>query len=432
MSRERAGWLAGAATQTFPVPIGTPLAGYMARTGPATEVHDELTVGALVLCYGDRRLAIVTADIAAVDAELVVEITAAAGIARSELAVCASHTHSGPVGVIPRLHPADSDRIAPELRATFIETCATTISRALSQLEPVDLRFGTSETAGLAANRNDADGPFDPRLSILATRRPNGKLSSVLVHFACHPTILGADSRLVSADFPGALRRSLRAALERDGHSPDVLFANGAAGDVSTRFTRKSQDVAEVERVGAGLAAATIAALGNSRIVEGPIRYERKGVTLTPRSLGETDGMSPAVEGGFGNGLVPAEQRKAETRAQGASLLARLVEAGPDAIRSTFDVEAWALGDVDLIAVPGELFASLGAWIAGSSPSPTLILGYANGYVGYLVDEAAYLNGTYEALASPFASGAGERVAEVGREIAGHVRAVSAVESGDE
>ncbi|HET9660382.1 MAG TPA: hypothetical protein VFP05_08620, partial [Thermomicrobiales bacterium] len=44
-------------------------------------------------------------------------------------------------------------------------------------------------------------------------------------------------------------------------------------------------------------------------------------------------------------------------------------------------------------------------------PGPVLVLGYANGYVGYLVDDAAHAAGTYEALASPFASGAGDVVA---------------------
>jgi Neutral/alkaline non-lysosomal ceramidase, N-terminal len=427
MSGEHVGWRAGAASTTFPVAIGTPLAGYMARTGPAIGVFDELTVGALLLRHEERTLAIV-----AVDTGLAQEVATAAGLDRSEIVLCASHTHSGPAGVVARLHPADTDRGAPALRAAFVAACAAAIGEARGRLEAVDLLFGTSETSGLAANRNDRSGPFDPRLSILATRRLGGEVGAVLVHFACHPTILGADNRFVSADFPGALRRSLRASWERDGRAPVILFANGAAGDVSTRFTRRAQDVAEVERVGAGLATAAVAALAGARSVDGPIRYDRQRVPLPPRPLVEPalSSLADLMMDPGSDRLSAPERRRAETRAQGAALLARLVEAGPQAIRAALDVEAWALGDVVLVAVPGELFASLGARIAAASPSPALVLGYANGYVGYLVDEAAHAAGTYEALASPFAPGAGERVGEAARVLAHRVRMGSVIGSG--
>jgi hypothetical protein len=404
------------------------MAGYMARTGPATGVRDELSISALVLKHADRRLAIVTADVAGVNAELIDEIASAVGWDRADLVVCASHTHSGPAGVTPRLHPADDDRLDPPLRAEFIAICASVIDDADKRCQPVELLFGSSETLGLAANRNDADGPYDPRLSVLAARSRSGEMRAVLVNLACHPTILGADSRLISAEFPGALRRCLSDALRVDQPPPDVLFANAAAGDVSTRYTRRSQDGAEVERVGAGFAAAAIEALRNARPVDGTLAHARRQVTLTPRSL--TELAETRLEAGVVSG-EDAERRKAETRSQGAVLLERLAAAGPGAIRTEFDLEAWAIGDIALVAVPGELFASLGETITTVSDRPTLVLGYANGYVGYLVDEASIAAGTYEALASPFADGSGELVAQAGRELAQHVRMVSPGESGD-
>jgi neutral ceramidase len=412
-------WLAGAATRVFPVAVGTPMAGYTARTGPATGIQDELTIGALVITRQEGRVVIVTADVAAVDSGLVGEVADAGGLGRDELVLCASHTHSGPAGVVPRLHPADDDRGAPELRAAFVATCAAAIGEARDRVEPVELLFGRSETSGLAANRNDPTGPFDPRVSVLATRGSDGEIGAVLVHFACHPTILGAESRLVSADFPGALRRSLSARLERSDRKPVVLFANGAAGDVSTRYTRRGQDLAEVERVGTALASAAASALTIARPVDGPVRYDRQRVPLPPRSLAEP---ATATNGDVDVPTSAAERRREETRAQGAALLRRLIEAGPEAVPAALDLEAWALGEVVLVAVPGELFAALGARIAEGSPSPTLVLGYANGYVGYLADEAAYEAGTYEALASPYAPGAGERVGEAGRLLASRIR----------
>ena len=53
------------------------------------------------------------------------------------------------------------------------------------------------------------------------------------------------------------------------GSAPVVLFVNGAAGDVSTRFTRRAQDAGEVSRIGAALATAAVQALHNASPLTG-------------------------------------------------------------------------------------------------------------------------------------------------------------------
>ena len=83
-------------------------------------------------------------------------------------------------------------------------------------------------------------------------------------------------------------------------------------------------------------------------------------------------------------------------------MLEALAQIPDEAIPAELELEAWALGDVVLVAVPGELFASLGSRIEAASAGMTLILGYTNGYVGYLTDISAHESQTYEALASPF------------------------------
>jgi hypothetical protein len=92
------------------------------------------------------------------------------------------------------------------------------------------------------------------------------------------------------------------------------------------------------------------------------------------------------------------------------------------AIPSTLRIDAWTLGDLALVAVPAELFVSLGREIEKASPGKTLILGYANGYSGYLADRAAHRSGTYEALASPFGPEAGERVAATAARLVARLR----------
>jgi hypothetical protein len=415
VSETIAGWSAGVASIPFPVRIGTPLAGYIARTGVAEGTLDELTVGAFVLEHEDRRLVVVAADITAVDAALAGEVAAAARLNRAELALCASHTHSGPAGVVARLHPADEERLDRNLRASFIATAVEAIATARAGMERVGLFVGVSEIEGVAANRNDVLGPYDPRLTVLAARRDDGSYQGVMCHFACHPTILGADNRLVSADFPRALRRNLSIAVDRGGSAPVVLFVNGAAGDVSTRFTRRAQNAGELARVGATLATAAVQALQYAVPLAGPIRYGQTVVQLPRRARRPhdervfTDGAER--EGEPSSLLSSGRRRVAETRAQGAAMLEALAQVPDEAIPAELQIEAWAVGDIVLVAVPGELFAALGRRIEAASADQTVILGYANGYVGYLTDIPAHESQTYEALASPFYSEAGNDVA---------------------
>jgi len=414
VSESIAGWSAGIASIPFPVRIGTPLAGYIARTGVAEGTLDGLTIGAFVLEHEDRRLVVVAADIIAVDAALAGEVAAAAGLKRTELALCASHTHSGPVGIVARLHPADKERLDRNLRASFISTVVEAIATARVGMERVNMLAGVAQTEGAAANRNNVIGPYDPRLTVLATHRDDGSYQGVMCHFACHPTVLGADNRLVSADFPGALRRKLGVALERRGSAPVVLVVNGAAGDVSTRFTRRAQNADEVARVGATLATAAGQALQNAKPLAGPIRYERTVVQLPRRARKLEDrGATEVTESdGEPSSILPSGQRRvAETRVQGAAMLEALAQVPDEAIPSELQLEAWAVGDVVLVAVPGELFASLGSRIESASAGQIVILGYANGYVGYLTDIQAHESQTYEALASPFYPEAGNDVA---------------------
>jgi hypothetical protein len=234
------------------------------------------------------------------------------------------------------------------------------------------------------------------------------------VHFACHPTILGADNLLISADFPGALRRHLSASFAGPPDAPLVLFVNGAAGDVSTRFTRRAQNVEEVERIGASLAATAERALVNTTLIDAPIRHAQTSLSLPARPPGVVDPDSAACKTPT---EVPAHGSSAsarikETRDQGAAMLSALTALSAAAVPTMLELDAWSIGSLAIVAIPGELASTLGAQISSAMDVETLILGYTNGYAGYLPDRPAYVERTYEGLASPFGPEAGERVVD--------------------
>jgi hypothetical protein len=399
-------WRVGVATAPFPVPTDVPLGGYLARSGDATGTHDPLEIGALTLHCDESELTILNADVVALDRLLVERIQRAAGLADGQLLACASHTHSGPAGIAHPLHPAWPPFHDEAMRDRFTRVAVECIAAAWSRLAPAELTIAHAEPEEpVWRNRNDPDGPADRRVTTLVARRPDGAIATVLLHFACHPTVLGQKNLRVSADLVGAARRSLAARLGTP--TLPILFANGAAGDVSTRFTRKETDFATCNLLGdlAGQAAQTaiIAATAATPIAPSS-RHGRGDCHLDRASAGSDTPAAPPLRAARVARSTVVAHPVAEMRRRG------LGRPWPESI----PIDAWLLGDeLALVAIPGELTAVPGWLIESSSPFPvTRIIGYANGYVGYLPDLPLYDAGTYEALASPYAPGCGERVTE--------------------
>ncbi|MGI8483397.1 MAG: hypothetical protein ACR2OU_03950 [Thermomicrobiales bacterium] len=411
-------WQAGSAIAPFPTAHGTPLGGYLDRAGPASDTLDELEIGAFVLRCANRQLAIVTADVVGVDTALATAIAATSGIPKDDLLLSASHTHSGPRAIVERLHPADPGMLDPDLRARFVAIAGEVLARATERCEPVTLDICEWPVRNAWTNRNDPHGPNDARIRLATARRPDRSLQTAIALIACHPTILGASSTMVSADLIGGIRRSLADVLAREGAPANVLSLTGAAGDISTRFTRQESTAAEIDRLGKLATTGLPDALATAREIApslSSLTTHRVTCTL-PSALAAPGGFNPEetmrlaerqLQDLDANGGSEAERRQAITRRQGAYLRSLL----PNMPSAYFQIElsGWRIGDtVALLDVPGELFTSLGTTIEHESPfATTWVAGYGNGYVGYIADRIAYDSLTYEAMASPFAPDAG-------------------------
>jgi neutral ceramidase len=65
------------------------------------------------------------------------------------------------------------------------------------------------------------------------------------------------------------------------------------------------------------------------------------------------------------------------------------------------ELQVLRIGDLALVALPGEIFVSLGQGIKADSPFPlTAVVGLANDYVGYVPTRAAFDQGGYETWAA--------------------------------
>jgi hypothetical protein len=128
------------------------------------------------------------------------------GIDRSRLAICASHTHSGPMirncantlfgEPISDEHWQHILQYTEELESK-LEKVATD---ALADRKPAKLSWGIGKV-GFAFNRRTKGGPVDHDLPLLAVHDPDGKLRAIFTNYACHCVTLSDD--MISGDWAG-------------------------------------------------------------------------------------------------------------------------------------------------------------------------------------------------------------------------------------
>lgn len=236
-------------------------------------VHRPLTVTAMAIePYGetDDRQIIVAVDHCLLfppEMETLLDrVETATGIARNDLLVVFSHTHAAGLMEERRADLPGGEMIAPYLQHLADEIAAA-IQEATSSVGPATITYATGR-CGLAAHRDlwDAESQqyvcgFNPEGeaddTVLAARVVDEHEEPVatLVNYACHPTTLAWDNRLISPDFIGAMRET----VERHTNAPCV-FLQGASGDLGPREGFVG-DVAIADRNGRELGFAVLSAL---------------------------------------------------------------------------------------------------------------------------------------------------------------------------
>jgi hypothetical protein len=243
-------------TPDFPRAAGgkVPLAGYGVERF-AAGVHDRLYVRALVCTSGaadPHRVVLLQFDLLNLDRicmEGIYRGLSRFKLGRENLLCCCVHTHSGYGGIfdvqrglnramIPLL-----GRSSPELAAFTVNRALEALEEALGDCGETQIKINKGTLEGLGTNRHDPLLPCDRDLFIVEFIKSNKKI--LLYNLSCHPTVMGRENLLVSADFAGAAA----AFLGEKGYE-GVIFINGSAGDMSTRFTRKESSFEECERLG--------------------------------------------------------------------------------------------------------------------------------------------------------------------------------------
>ena len=265
-------FLAGIARIEITPPSGVAMAGYAARKGVATGVHDPLYASALVLQNGEVSVAYIFLDLIGMNAPAVEqEVAKRFGIPNTVLV--SIHTHSGP------------DRSAADWWKDAQTKIVTVVGRARANLRPARIGAATGQ-APLGYNRRQVlpDGqvkmlwsnpqklptdPLDNTVSVLRIDDPSGNPRAILVNYAVHPVTLGAGNLQISADYPGVMRQE----LEKQFPGTTAFFAMGGAGDINPFRAGDPDAFAATEEAGKALAA-VVQAIARGIKTEAPVKLD--------------------------------------------------------------------------------------------------------------------------------------------------------------
>ena len=453
-----AGLRAGVARTDITPPVGIAHGNWGAATHSRADGIDLplwATVLALHDAASDTRVVIVEADLLHASFALAGQIRAAVaaitGVPAAHVRLSVSHTHSGPTLGTTWLEEG-AELIEPYV-AALPGRIAGAAWQAMRSLRPARVTHG-SGTCHIGVNRRfrtpdgrmtvgrDPDGFFDPTVRVLRVDGADGAPLAAVLHYACHPTIMAYENRLITPDYPGPARR----AVEQLTGAP-CLFIQGCAGNIGPRvgftegqtghttlYHRAGKTLgAEAARVYLSLDSEAYDATFSGVVESGaPLAIYRH----TPRSSGDTtlrvatatatlpvrpfptraDGEARARDARETlaqkrrAGAPEAEIVEATYRAKRIAQQAghsRLTDGKPEV---QVELQAIRIGSAAILGAPMEVFNELGAAVAERSPFAwTAVCGYTNGSAGYLPTAKAFDGGGYEVeMASQFARGAGE------------------------
>jgi hypothetical protein len=395
-------WHAGyAEADITPAPGEAMLAGF----GRGRQVQGTLAplrAQALALRDGSgRRALLVAADVLgfgrdSVDA-LRHKIEKAHGIPASAVCFAASHTHWGPA-INFRTNFAIGGLNVWYL-ARLEEMLLKLADRALKDLAPADLAYGACDVQigmcrrlpndrGVFGWGPNPEGSYDEHTPVLRITRGQSPRQLVLVGHACHPTSTGLSDKW-SPDYPGALRRKLESALD----NCRALFVMGCGGDAKVVFrdqaTGKYEFAASPEQSdAAGL-----------KLAEHVLAYLRKGELSPLEAELETRLVAGALSLQPPRSRAQIEEMAFHGNPRATSTWwARQSLAYPDSRRQQrYEVQAWRLGDLTVVALEGEVCADWGALTRALAPTRhAMTIAYANEVPGYIPTARIIREGGYE------------------------------------
>lgn len=397
---------AGAARVDITPEVMCDLSGFLMRDNPATGIHDPIYAQAMAFDDGQRQALLIVSDILGLtpaDAWATRQaIEWATGVPASHVMAVATHTHAAPA-TMPLIHCGSID---PGWFDALRERQVRAAVEALGSLAPARMFSGRVVTPPVNANRRDPQDAVDRDLDLLRIDGVAGPIAAFMA-YGCHPVAAGHGNRLVSADYFGVLRAECERAT-----GALVVATSGACGDVNPAiggnpFIERPLDLSLMRHVGMALAEAALVEWANlTPVTEPAIHATSVALDLPYQPLPTAADLTRLADGWRAGGQAPTDpawvEREAGAMLEWVARTEARLQVGLLRPTTACELQMLQLGDVVLIGAPGELFAALGLAIkAGAPQRHPIVLGYANGNIGYIPTRTAYSLGGYE-IASAF------------------------------
>jgi neutral ceramidase len=380
----------GSASVDITPPLEVPYLAWQPRHQPFAGVHDPLIARCVVVEAGRERVVMIGANAIGFAstllgpgrdfvAEVRARVGAVAGVCPNSVMLAAAHVHSTP-DTLDFRPLRENPRAGAWLESLIgkLADCAAESTRTL-----FDAHMTAASTALPGFSKNRRGEPWlDDTVTAIRFQSPDAARSVVLLHFACHPVIVQVQP-LVSGDYVGVAERFVESSLPGLGQ---CLFLQGACGDVNPSVG-DSRDFADVERMGLALGRCAAEMVSGSAHAGSPPQPAIVSCLSRQMMLASRELPVASVPAGF-------------TGSMAEELAARRLE-GDAPFRC--EVQMLRLGNVVLAAVPGEPVSRFAIELrAAARPLQALTVGYANGYLGYILPPDMFEKGGYEAQPGPW------------------------------
>jgi hypothetical protein len=421
---------AGAAVTVVSPDLGCSLCGSM-QDRRAEHLHDDLCARALVLDNGETRLALVVLDLIAAGKQWLGEIKHAihshTNIPLSNILISCTHTHSAvtPVPVFQSNPDTAYLRWAAPRVADAVRNAVRRIQPArigwgvgredrvifnrryhMRQGTPLPSPFpGVEDRVRMNPTRGDPAiirpaGPVDPDVAVLAVQKARHAAGQPLAIYASYSLhyVGGNPGADISADYFGVVADLLHdrtGGPRRDTRQPFVcMLANACFGDINNidvrRRATQPYDYHQMFDVADTVAGAIHTTWRDVRYQDWvPLGVREQTVELTVRrpTAAEVQAAREVLQRAPQGPLRTLPEIYARETVQLADWPARF----------STPVQCMRVGDLAIVALPGEPFCETGLAIKARSPfRTTMLVGMANDYAGYLPTEEQHALGGYE------------------------------------